>query len=921
MKHTKFISFYSHKGGVGRSMTLSNIAYLLSKDGFKVCIIDFDLEAPGQHKSDLFIQNKIKKGLLDLIFNYQKYYSDENEQFFNWEFSEYSIKSNIFDKINNNSKNGDLYLIPAGNLNNELYAQELAQLDWTNFYQEGGNLFFNSLQAKLNIENFDYVLIDSRTGFSDVFYISTLTLADTTVLISAMNRQNIEGIKKAYDVLTSQKAEKNYGKKNLILVNSPFPDLDQATLARRDSEINEEWKEFESWHVRIPYKPHLALSENVLAYEQDIYKSPDDSYLTSIKLLKSIITGEVEINSSIKDTKPSNPYSIIRTDHLSEKEWVKYYVDPGDIVKTSMESFMPTLIYGARGSGKTMLGKMLSYQAEIERNNGNHSKHSFNFIGLYFKIEIDILGTFNTYDEKDYNNKLFGQYLDLIFFREAINALNEIDSFSNWFPKNISKFLKNIFREMNIESINEEDVFEQLIEEIENQIYKIRAYLNNPNDVKKPFNIQPNILMKILTETLTQNGLFNDCFFIIIIDEYENFRDYQQIIVNTKLKQVKESHKVTYKLLMRDDGLRTSETLAKGQPIQDLHDYRSYNLIEMFERNKFSLHAKKIANKYIELNPYFRNKGYSDIEDILETIDYIDEANTIGGTENALEKWLLKNHPKEKIDKLILWFKEEENILKKTIAVNLLNQGKEQNIIIKEFKNNTQKAKDWYNNYKVGSLFWLYSIKGLKKRYAGFNTLVNLSGNNIRTMLEFCYSIIEEWISREEYHLPINIKLQNDVIHRCSKEYKKLLQSEDEYCPEVFNMVERIGRLFESLQKSPKQSEVEINHFSIKNDMSKNVEKYIRICYRTTALRRIEANKQKQLSDLRHDAWQLHPRFAPAFGISPRKKKQIYLTNSELETILFGTKESWSTFLKEYSKKHSIEKEQSLIEKEQSLFD
>ncbi len=900
-------------------MTLSNVAYLLAKDGFKVCIIDFDLEAPGQHKNDLFIQNKLKKGLLELIFHYQEYYKNENSESFDWDFNDYSVKSNIFDELNTKSKTGDLYLIPSGNLNNPFYANELAKLDWTNFYQEGGSLFFTSLKLRLNFEKFDYVLIDSRTGFNDVFYISTLTLADTTVLISGMNRQNVDGIKKAYEVLTSEKAENIYGKKNLILVNSPFPELDQATLARRDHEISEEWEEFKSWHVRIPYKPHLALRESVLAHEQDIYKSPDDSYLTSIKLLKSIIEGNINIDIPVKETKPSNPYSIIRTDHLSEKEWVKYYVDPGDIVKTSMESFMPTLIYGARGSGKTMLGKMLSYQAEIERNNGKHSKNSFNFIGLYFKIEIDILNTFNTYDEQDYNNKLFSQYLDLIFFKEAIISLNSIEIFSSWFPINISKFLKHIFREMNIYEIPKENIFEQLIEEVENQIYQIRSYLNNPQYVKKPFNIQSNILMNILTEALTENNMFKDCFFIIIIDEYENFKDYQQIIINTKLKQVKQNHKVTYKLLMRDDGLRTSETLAKGQPIQDLHDYRSYNLIEMFERNKFSLHAKKIANKYIELNPYFKNKGYSDIDEILETIDYIEEANNISGAENSLKQWLLKHYHSDKINNLLMWFNEEENLLKKTIAVNLLNQGKEQNHIINEFKKNTQKSKDWYNNYKVGSLFWLYSIKGLKKRYAGFNTLINLSGNNIRTMLEFCYSIVEEWISREEYHLPISTKLQNDVIHKCSEEYKKLLQSEDEYSIEVFNMVERIGRLFESLQKSPKQSEVEINHFSIDDDMSEEVKKYIRKCYRTTAFRRIQSNKQKQLSNLRHDAWQLHPRFAPCFGISPRKKKQIYLKNDDVKTILFGSKDSWDKFLRNYSKKFILN--EKITNKEQNLFD
>lgn len=908
MKKTKFISFYSHKGGVGRSMSLSNIAYLLSKEGNKVCIIDFDLEAPGQHKNDLFLHNKIKKGLLDLIFEYQRYYCDENEESFNWNFNDFSVKSSIFDSQKNQEKNGDLYLLPAGNMNDETYSSELAKLDWNNFYQSGGTLFFNALQAKLQLEEFDYVLVDSRTGFSDVFYISTLALTDTTVLVSAMNRQNIEGIKKAYKVLTSEKAEENYGKKKIILVNSPFPDIDQATLARRDYEIKSEWDEFKKWHVRIPYKSHLALSESVMAYEQDIYKSPDDSYLTAIKQLKSIISDEVTIEKVVEDLKPVNPYSIIRTDHLSEKEGVKYYVDPGDVVKTSMESFMPTIVYGARGSGKTMLGKMLSYQAEIARKKGNHTRNSFNFIGLYFRIEVDMLRSFDTYETEyqQLNNKLFGQYLDLITFRKAINALNDIEIFENWFPTNIEKFLKNVLREMGIQRTSNEGVFEQLKDEIENQISAIRTYLNNPQRVEEPFYIQPNILMKILTETLIENGFLNDSFFMIIIDEYENFREYQQVIVNTRLKQVKESHKITYKLLMRDDGLHTSETFAKGQPIQDLHDYRSYNLIEMFEREKFLIHAKKIANKYIELAPYFRSKGYSNIEDLLEEKSYIEEANALGNVDNLLKGWMKKHYSSFEVDKIIDLFSKEENPLKKAVVVVLLNQGKKQDFIVEEFEKNTEKAKDWINNYKVGALFWLYSLKGEKKKYSGFNSIVNLSGNNIRTLLEFCYSIIEEWISREEYILPINPSIQNNTIHKCSKEYKQLLQSEDEYCPEVFNAVERLGRLFELINKSPKQSEVEINHFAVKNDMSPKVEEVIRICYRTTALRRLEANKQKNLSDLRHDAWQLHPRFAPSFGISPRKKKQIYFLNHELEVIFFGDTTAWEKLLNTYAKKFSL---------------
>jgi MinD-like ATPase involved in chromosome partitioning or flagellar assembly len=43
----RIITFYSFKGGVGRSMALANVAVLLANWGYKVLAVDFDLEAPG----------------------------------------------------------------------------------------------------------------------------------------------------------------------------------------------------------------------------------------------------------------------------------------------------------------------------------------------------------------------------------------------------------------------------------------------------------------------------------------------------------------------------------------------------------------------------------------------------------------------------------------------------------------------------------------------------------------------------------------------------------------------------------------------------------------------------------------------------------------------------------------------------------
>ena len=46
----EIVTFYSYKGGTGRTMALANIAWLLACNGYQVLTIDWDLEAPGLHR-------------------------------------------------------------------------------------------------------------------------------------------------------------------------------------------------------------------------------------------------------------------------------------------------------------------------------------------------------------------------------------------------------------------------------------------------------------------------------------------------------------------------------------------------------------------------------------------------------------------------------------------------------------------------------------------------------------------------------------------------------------------------------------------------------------------------------------------------------------------------------------------------------
>src|SRR6266571_5506525 len=46
----QIVTFYSYKGGTGRTMALANVAWILASSGKRVLAVDWDLESPGLHK-------------------------------------------------------------------------------------------------------------------------------------------------------------------------------------------------------------------------------------------------------------------------------------------------------------------------------------------------------------------------------------------------------------------------------------------------------------------------------------------------------------------------------------------------------------------------------------------------------------------------------------------------------------------------------------------------------------------------------------------------------------------------------------------------------------------------------------------------------------------------------------------------------
>ncbi|MDT0569415.1 FxSxx-COOH system tetratricopeptide repeat protein [Streptomyces sp. DSM 3412] len=194
------VTFYSFKGGVGRTMALANVAWILASRGKRVLAVDWDLEAPGLHSyfHPLLTDPELRDtdGLIDLLRAYQQAVllpgREEAPQDEGWFRRTLDLTPYVVGLDLKFSSGGRLDFLPAGR-QNAAYSDSVTTFDWHAFYGRlGGGSFLLELREEM-AAHYDYVLIDSRTGVTDSSGICTVLLPDHLVLGFVYNVQNIRG--------------------------------------------------------------------------------------------------------------------------------------------------------------------------------------------------------------------------------------------------------------------------------------------------------------------------------------------------------------------------------------------------------------------------------------------------------------------------------------------------------------------------------------------------------------------------------------------------------------------------------------------------------------------------------------------------------------------------------------------------------
>lgn len=186
------ITFYSYKGGTGRTMAVANTGYALAREDLgEVLMIDWDLEAPGLPAffPELDRGGSAQAGVIELFQEALAWVQAHNG--LGVEDARRFWRDIDLPSLVEQTEADGLCLLRSG-LVDDTYGDRVRSMPWQELFECWPDLF--RVFAEEIASAYRYVLIDSRTGLSDTSGICTSLLPDRLVAVFTPNQQNLTGV-------------------------------------------------------------------------------------------------------------------------------------------------------------------------------------------------------------------------------------------------------------------------------------------------------------------------------------------------------------------------------------------------------------------------------------------------------------------------------------------------------------------------------------------------------------------------------------------------------------------------------------------------------------------------------------------------------------------------------------------------------
>lgn len=181
-KEPAILTFFSHKGGTGRTTALAACALQMARRGHSVLVIDLDLEAPGL--GTLFGDAGLREGVVDLLMMEQP--SDLEVRALTVHLTDDSLIGS----------GAPIRLLHAGQIDAD-YMEMLARLDTHGASDRSGlTLRLQALFKAISqaYPSLDYLLVDARAGFHDLGGLMLTSLCHGAIVVGTANEQSWLGL-------------------------------------------------------------------------------------------------------------------------------------------------------------------------------------------------------------------------------------------------------------------------------------------------------------------------------------------------------------------------------------------------------------------------------------------------------------------------------------------------------------------------------------------------------------------------------------------------------------------------------------------------------------------------------------------------------------------------------------------------------
>lgn len=263
------VTFYSYKGGVGRTFALADVAIMLARWGYSVLCVDWDLEAPGLAT---FFRDRLPADLGDGVL----------ELCAAWRHLAAADAATCGAPVRLEKTSGSLTVLAAGR-QDDTYATRLQQIAWDEWYRDGMGAWLEDLRSAWQ-RRYNFVLIDSRTGLSDTAGICSIHLPNVLVLLTSPNAQSVDGIQRVGETAREAQARLPVDRARLRVVPVPtrIDSSEYEAQARWMSTMRERLTPFiDQWsdapgragelldELSVPYWPYFSYGEHLPALQED----------------------------------------------------------------------------------------------------------------------------------------------------------------------------------------------------------------------------------------------------------------------------------------------------------------------------------------------------------------------------------------------------------------------------------------------------------------------------------------------------------------------------------------------------------------------------------------------------------------------------------------------------------------------------